>query len=176
MEMVIRIALLLLLSALALLAGADLLLLLTLPILPEFITQLGLVLLFCAFAIFLSMGVLQICKLTLQAICIYFSKSQRGQRRLLFIQAQQQQLKQLFQNRARRIRYLHELKRQHLLRRNKQKHLNILVKAITLDLKKLNKRLPKATFKQLQQQIRHYHKQQDSASLLQLQQHIHHDY
>jgi hypothetical protein len=147
-----------------------------LPILPEFITQLGLVLLFCAFAIFLSMGVLQIGKHTLQAICTYFSKSQRGQRRLLFIQAQQQQLKQLFQNRAQRIRYLHELKRQHLLRRNQQKHLNILVKAINQDLKKLNKRLPKATFKQLQQQIRHYHKQQDSAALLQLQRHIHNDY
>ena len=174
--MVIRIALLFLIFALALLGLADLLSLLTLPVLPEFITQLGLALLLCGFAIFLSMGVLQIGKHTLRAIRGYFSKSQRGQRRLLFIQNQQKQLKQLFQNRAQRIRYLHELKRQRLLRRNQQKHLNVLAKAINQDINHLKNRLPKARLEQLRQQNRQYHKQQDSTALLQLQQHIHNDY
>lgn len=174
--MVIRIALLLLLSALVLLGLADLLSLLTLLMLSEFITQLGLALLFCAFAIFLTICVLHIAKHSLQATRHYFSKSERGQRRLLFIQNQQQQLTQLFQNRVLRIHHLHELKRKHLLRRNQQKHLNALAKSINQDINNLKKRQPKAVLKQLQQQNRQYHKQQDSTALLQLQQHIHNDY
>ena len=110
-----------------------------------------------------------------QASGDYFSAFQRQQRRVLFIQTKQQQLKQLFNHRALRIHYFHELKRQQLLRLNQRKHLNALSKAIHQDLQALKTRLPKTTFKQYQQQIRAYRQQQDSAALLQLQQKIHHD-
>jgi hypothetical protein len=170
--MIIRIALLLLLCAFALLGSADLLSLLTIPYLPEFITQLGLGLLFCAFALLLIMGSLLMVKHIAQASVSYFSVTQRGQRRLLFIQSKQQQLKQLFYCQALRIHYVHELKRQQLLRRNNRKHLAALSNAIDQDLHTLKAHLPSTMFKQLQQQNRYYRQQQDSAALLQLQQKI----
>jgi len=170
--MIIRIALLLLVCAFILLGSADLLSWLTLPYLPEFITQLGLGLLFCAFALLLIMGSLWMIKQIAQASAAYFSATQRGQRRVLFIQTKQQQLKQLFYCQALRIHYVHELKRQQLLRHNNRKHLAALSKAIDQDLQALKARLPSTAFKQLQQQNRYYRQQQDSAALLQLQQKI----
>ncbi len=170
--MIIRIALLLLVCAFILLGSADLLSLLTLPYLPEFITQLGLGLLFCAFALLLIMGLLLMIKQIAQACVSYFSVTQRRQRRLLFIQNKQQQLKQLFYCQALRIHSVHELKRHQLLRRNNRKHLVALSNAIDQDLQALKAHLPSTAFKQLQQQNRYYRQQQDSAALLQLQQKI----
>lgn len=170
--MTIRVSLLLLACAFALLVAADLLSWLALPYLPEFITQLGLALLFCAFALLLIMGLLLITKQILQAARHYFSASQRGQRRVLFIQTKQQQLTQLFYSRILRINYDHEIKRQQLLRHNQRKHINALSKAIDQDLQTLKNILPKTTFKQLQQENHRYRQQQNSVALLQLQQKI----
>lgn len=170
--MAIRISLLLLACAFALLVAADLLLWLNLFYLPEFITQLGLALLFCAFALLLSMDLLLIAKQILQATRHYFSASQCGQRRVLFIQSKQQQLNQLFYNYVLRINYDHEIERQQLLRHNQRKHINALSKAIDQDLQALKTRLPNAVFKQLQQENQRYRQQHDSAALLQLQQKI----
>lgn len=174
--LIIRIALLLLLCAFALLGAADFLSLIPLPILPEFITQLALGLLFSAFALLLIMGLWVISKQIMQAIINYCSATQRVQRRLLFIQAKQAELTQLFYCRALRINYVHELKRQQLLRRNTRQHLTALSKAIDQDLQALKTRLPNSTLKQLQQENRYYRQQQDSAALIQLQQKIRHDY
>ena len=170
--MTIRVSLLLLVCAFALLAAADILSWFGLPYIPEFITQLGLGLLFCAFALLIILVLLLIAKQILQAVRHYFSASQRGQRRVLFIQTKQQQLTQLFFCRALRINYDHEIKRQQLLRHNQRKHLNALSKAIELDLQALKISLPKPLFKQLQQENLRYRQQQDSAALLQLQQKI----
>lgn len=170
--MIIRISLLLLICAFALLGSADLLSWLALPVLPEFLTQQGLAFLFCAFALLLFMGLCLMTQQIWQAIGNYFSATQRGQRRVLFIQNKQQQLKQHFHSRALRIKYVHELKRQQLLRLNNRKHLNALSKAINQDLQTLKNTLPKTTLQQLQQENRYYRKQQDSAALLQLQQKI----
>jgi hypothetical protein len=170
--MTIRVSLLLLACAFALLVAADLLSWLNLPYLPEFITQLGLALLFCTFALLLIMGLLLITKQILQTARHYFSASQRGQRRVLFIQTKQQQLSQLFYCRVLRINYDHEIKRQQLLRHNQRKHINALSKAIDQDMQTLKTRLPKAELKQLQQENQRYRRQQDSAALLQLQQKI----
>jgi hypothetical protein len=175
--MTIRISLLLLACAFVLLILADLLSLLSLPYLPEFITQLGLALFFCALALLIIMGLLLIGKQILQAVGDYFSARQRGQRRVLFVQAKQQHINQLFHCRALRINYVHEIKRQQLLRHNQRKHLNALSKAIEQDLQAQKSTLPKTMFKKYQQDIQLYRQQQDSAALLQLQQKIsdHHD-
>jgi hypothetical protein len=170
--MIIRIALLLLLSAYLLLATAGLLLWLAIPYLPELITKLGLGFLFCTFALLFITGLLLLAEYIQQAGKNYFSATQRGQRRVLFILSKQQQLKQLFYFRALRIHYIHELKRQQLLRLNNRKHLAALSKAIDHDLNTLKSILPEDTFKQLQQANRQYRKQQDSEALLQLQQKI----
>jgi predicted RNA binding protein with dsRBD fold (UPF0201 family) len=174
--MIIRFALLLIASAFILMAFADLLTELTLPTLPDFIIQLGLGLLLSAFALLLIMGLLLIGKQIIQAVNDYFSVTQRGQRQVLFIQNKQAALKQLFNHRAVRINYVHELKIQHLLRRNNRQQLAALSKAIDQDLQALKNTLPKATLKQLQQENRRYYQQQDSAALVQLQQKIRHDY
>lgn len=170
--MIIRIALLLLAGAFILMASADLLTELPLPYLPDFITQLGVGLLLCAFALLSMMGLLFIGKHISQAISHYFSATQRGQRRVLFIQTKQAQFKQLFHYRTVRLNYDHELKRQHLLHRNNRQQLAALSKAIDHDLHTLKNTLPKTMLKQLQQENRHYCQQQDSEALLQLQQKI----
>ncbi|MSP27545.1 MAG: hypothetical protein EXR80_03635 [Methylococcales bacterium] len=174
--MIIRLALLLIASAFILMASADLLTELTLPILPDFITQLGLGLLLSAFALLLITGLLLMGKQIFQAVGTYFSATQRGQRQVLFIQNKQTELKQLFNHRAVYINYVHELKKQQLLRRNNCQHLATLFKAINQDLQALKNTLPKTTLKQLQQENRRSYHQQDSAALVQLQQKIRHDY
>lgn len=174
--MIIRIALLLLAGAFIMMASADLLTELTLPILPDFITQLGLGLLLSAFALLVIMGLFALGTHIIQAVTTYCSATQRRQRRVLFIENKQAQLKQLFYYRARRISYVHELSRQQLLRRNNRQQLAALSNAIEQDLKTLKPRVSRETLKQLQQQNRHYYQQQDSAALIQLQQKIHHDY
>ena len=170
--MIIRIALLLLLSAILVLLFADLLLELALPILPEVVTQLGLGLLLCGFLLFVLMGLALFAREITAAIKRYFSATEQNQRQLLFIETKQQYSKQLFFNRALKIRYLTELKRRRLLRSNQQKHINALSKAINQELRKLKSALPKETIKQLQQQNRHYRQTQDSEALLKLQQTI----
>jgi hypothetical protein len=170
--MIIRIALLLVLFAFTLLALASFLVRLSIPKLPEIFVLLGLGLWFSAFALLLISAVLWLVKYLLKELINYFSASQRGQRRLLFIENKQQQLKQLFHFRALRIHYFHELKRRQLLKHHNRKHLNALSTAINKDLQALKSRLPHSTVKQLQQENRRYRKQQDSAALLQLQQKI----
>ena len=170
--MTIRIALLLLFFALAVLSLAEVLLWVGVATVPELLIQLGLGLWFSAFGLLLMTALLWFVNTLLQESRAYFSAHQRGQRRVLFIQTKQQQLKQLFHFRALRINYFHELKRQQLLKRNNHKHLNALANAIDQDLQALKTSLPTATFKQLQQENRRYRKQQNSAALLQLQQKI----
>jgi hypothetical protein len=174
--MIIRLALSLLICAFIVLAIADLLTCFAVPFLPDFIIQLGLGLLFCAFILLLMLCLFTIGKHILQAILSYFSATQRGQRRVLFIQNKQAELKQYFHHRTLRINYLHELTRQQLLHRNNHQHLIALSKAIEQDLKALKNSVPKATLKQLQQEHRRYRQQQDSEALVQLQQKIRHDY
>jgi hypothetical protein len=173
--LIIRIALLLLISAFAAFGLADFLLELALPLLPESITQLGLGLLLCAFTLLIMTGLWLLATQIITAIRVYFSASQRKQRYLLFIQTRQQHIKQRFQQCALRLDYFHELKKRQLLRRNQQKHLHSLSKAIDQDLQALKTRLPKTLLKQYQRENRAYRKQQDSAALLALQQKIHHD-
>jgi hypothetical protein len=174
--MIIRIALLLLAGAFIMMASADLLTELTLPYLPDFITQLGLGLLLSAFALLIIMGLFALGTQIIQTVITYCSATQRNQRRVLFIQNKQAQLKQLFHYRAGRISYVHERARQQLIYNNNYQHLSELFTAINQDLNALKPRVSRETLKQLQQENRYYYQQQDSAALIQLQQKIRHDY
>lgn len=109
--MIIRIALLLLFAAFAVFLSVDFLLWLTLPALPSLLTKLGLALLFSAFSILLINALIVIIKLTAQTCLDYFSAPQRAHRRLLYIQAKQHQLKQLFFFKKIQINYFNEVKR-----------------------------------------------------------------
>jgi hypothetical protein len=170
--LIIRIALLLFVFALAVFLLADILLRLSIPLLPATINTLGIALLFGAFTLILATGVLLIAKLTAQAVLDYFSNHQRMQRRLLFITQKQQEITRLFHLKTDKITYIAELKRKRLLYKNNQKHLRKLSKAIDKDLLAIKTQLPETQFKQLQAEYTRYKNDQNSGALLKLQQHL----
>jgi hypothetical protein len=152
--------------------SVDLLLRLAVPGLPDLMTQLGLSTLLSAFALLLITGLFVIFKLIIASSFDYFSARQRLQRRLLFIQAKQDQLKRLFYFRTLQINYFNELKRKRLLRANNRQHIQSLSKAIEKDLVAIKQQLSKTTYLQLQQENVHYRDQQHVEALLKLQQKI----
>ena len=170
--MIIRIALLLMFSAFAVFLSADLLLWLAVPGLPGLLTQLGLATLLSSFALLLMTGLVVIIKRIITACFDYFSATQRVQRRLLFIQAKQDQLKQLFYFKTVQINYFNDLKRKRLLSANNRQHIQFLSNAIDKDLQSIKQQLPKTTYLHLHQEIVQYRKQQDVEALLKLQQKI----
>ncbi|MEI7993491.1 MAG: hypothetical protein WCH01_01180 [Methylococcaceae bacterium] len=170
--MLIRITLLLMFAAFAVFLSVDLLLWLAVPGLPQLLTQLGLLTLLSAFALLLIAGLFVVIKLVIAACSDYFSSRQRLQRHLWFIQARQDQLKQLFYFRTVQINYFNERKRKQLLRANNRKHIQSLSKAIDKDLRSMKQQLSKSRYQQLQQENIQYRDQQQVESLLKLQQKI----
>ena len=170
--MLIRITLLLMFAAFAVFLSVDLLLWLAVPGLPQLLTQLGLLTLLSAFALLLIAGLFVVIKLVITACSDYFSSRQRLQRHLWFIQARQDQLKQLFYFRTVQINYFNERKRKQLLRANNRKHIQSLSKAIDKDLRSMKQQLSKSRYQQLQQENIQYRDQQQVESLLKLQQKI----
>jgi hypothetical protein len=167
--MIVKFALLLVFISFALFFSVDLLLWLAIPGLPNLLTQLGLLTLMIAFGILLSAGLFIIIKLTLAAFLNYVSARERLERRLLFINAKQAQLKQLFYFKAIQVNYFSELKRKRLLQTNNKQHLESLSKVINKDLQSLKKHLPKPHYLQLHQLYRKSLKQQNIEALLKLQ-------
>ena len=170
--MLIRITLLLMFAAFAVFLSVDLLLWLAVPGLPGLLTQLGLLTLLSAFALLLTAGLFVVIKLVIVACSDYFSAKQRLQRRLWFIQARQDQLKQLFYFRTVQINYFNERKKKQLLRANNRKHIQSLSKAIDKELRSMQQKLSKSTYLQLQQENAQYRDQQQVEALLKLQQKI----
>lgn len=170
--MIIRIALLLMFAAFAVFLSADLLLWLAVPGLPSLMTRLGLATLLSAFALLLITGLVVIIKLIIAACFDFFSARQRLQRRLWFIQAKQDQLKQLFYFKTLQINYFNELKRKRLLSANNRRHIQSLSKAIDKDLQSIKQQLSKTTYLQLQRDNIRYRDQQDIEAILKLQQKI----
>jgi len=159
-------------AAFAVFLSADLLLWLAVPSLPGLMTQLGLATLLSSFALLLITGSLVILKLIIAACFDYFSATQRVQRRLLFIQANQEQLRQLFYFKTVQIHYFNDLKRKQLLSANNRQHIRSLSKTIDKDLQSIKQQLAKTTYLQLQQENSQYRNKQDIEALLKLQQKI----
>lgn len=151
---------------------AEILLWLNIPGLPELVTKLGSAMLLSALAVLILTALLAMPKIIMRSVLNYFSARERLQRRLLFVQAQQERVRQLFHFRTLKIKYLNELRRKRLLKANNRKHIRSLSKSIHKDLLAIKRKLPKTTFKQLRQDNIRYRKQQDIESLLQLQQKI----
>ena len=170
--MLIRITLLLMFAAFAVFLSVDLLLWLAVPGLPRLLTQFGLLTLLSAFALLLTAGLLVVIKLVIAACSDYFSAKQRLQRRLWFIQARQDQLKQLFYFKTLQISYFNELNRKRLLIANNRQHIHSLSKAIDKDLLSIKQQVSKTTYLQLQRENAQYRDQQDIEALLKLQQKI----
>jgi hypothetical protein len=170
--LIIRIALLLMLASFTVFISVDLLLWLAVPGLPQLMTQLGLAALLSAFALLLVTGLFVMFKLIIVAGVDYFSASQRLQRKLLFILAQQDRFKRLFYFRTVQVNYFNELKRKRLLSANNRKHIRSLSKAIDKDLQSIKQQLSKTSYLQLRQENVQYRDQQDIEALLKLQKKI----
>ncbi len=125
-----------------------------------------------AFALLIISALLGITKIIARSVSGYFSSKQRVLRRLLFVQARQNQVKRLFYFKTLQLKYFSELNRKRLLKANTRKHIRSLSKAIDKDLLSIKKRIPGTTFKQLQQENARYRDQQDIEALLKLQQKI----
>jgi hypothetical protein len=150
----------------------DVLLRLSIPLLPDIINPVGIALLFGAFILLLITGLLLTFKLIIKAVLNYFSNHQRMQRRLLFINQKQQEITRLFSLKTAKLTYISDLKRRRLLHKNDQKHLRMLSKTIDHDLSAIKKNISASQFKQLHNTYIHYKKNQDSEALLKLQQQI----
>ncbi|WAK04082.1 hypothetical protein [Methylobacter sp. YRD-M1] len=170
--MIIRISFLLFLLSLPVLVLAEVLLWLKIPGVPELAAKLGSAMLLGALIILIIAALLAIPKLVIRSALTYFSAGERLQRRLMFVQSQQEHVRQLFHFRALKVKYLSEMRRKRLLKANNRKHIRSLSKSIHKDLLAVKKELPKATFKQLRQDNIRYRKRQDIEALLKLQQKI----
>lgn len=170
--LIIRFSLLLMFAAFAVFISIDPLLWLAVPWLPELLTRLGLIALLSGFALLLIAGLSVIIKLIIASCLDYFSAKQRLQRRLMFIQLQQDQLKRLYSLRKTQINYFNEVKRKQLLSANNRQHIQSLANAIDKDLQLMKQRLSKTTYLQLQQESVQCRDQQDVEALLELQKKI----
>jgi hypothetical protein len=170
--LIIRISLLLVLAAIPVFLLVKVLLWLAVPGLPQVLTQLGSAILLIAFALLIISAMMGFFKAVVRSVSDYFSSKQRVQRRLLFVQDRQDQVKRLFYFKTMQLKYFSELNRKRLLRANNRKHIRSLSKAIDKDLLSMKKTMPATTYKQLQQENTCYRDQQDIVALLELQQRI----
>ncbi len=170
--MIVRTVLLLSLAAFGLMLLADLLLKLGLPSLPELVTQISIITLLSAFLLLVATGLLIIGQRIIMAWKVYFSASQRLQRRLWFNQAKQDRLVRLLHFRRLQIKYFTKIKTKQLLSDNDQQQLQLISKKIAKDLSRLKKQLPKATYVLLKQEYRQCLALRDLQALLSLQQKI----
>jgi hypothetical protein len=152
--------------------SGDLLLWLAVPVLPDIVMQLGVALLLSASGVLLVSGGVLIAKRTMHAAYDYFSAPQRSLRLMLFTQHQQETLSRRFYLRKLKINFINDVKRQRLLKANDRKHLNVLSQTIAADLLAIKHLLPKATYRQLQQENSRHRRAQNSGALLALQQKI----
>ena len=167
--MIIKIALYLLLLSFALFVSDDILLELGIPKAPELVTRLGLFSLLMAFLMLCISGLVFIMSHIMQSLLNYFSTHKRIHRRLLFIEAKQLQLKQLFFFKAKQIEYFHEQHKTRILKEDNQRQIKALLLLIDRDLQHLKKHLPKADYLTLAQARKQLYSDQNINGLLELQ-------
>jgi hypothetical protein len=119
--LIIRFSLLLALGAIANFLLAIALDQLTITNLAEQMSQLGSIVLLCAFFLLLLAGLALISKLIAASLYNYFSTRQRMERKLLFYTGRINRLNRLFHFKKARLLYFNQQKRKHLLKKNARK-------------------------------------------------------
>ena len=160
------------LTVLVLFIAVKILVALSVPYIPEVMTQIGLLLMLIASVLFVLQAILAITRHLITQNLAFFSAQQRQHRRALFIQSRQQQIQQLLAFKTAQIHYFHDLKRKKILEKNNREHIHSLSKNIDQQLLSMKKQLSKSTFKALKQQNKAYRDSLNSEALLQLQQTI----
>ena len=170
--MIMKISLSLLFLSFALFISEDILLELGIPKAPELLTQLGLASIFLAFLILLITGLTFIIDQITHSVLKYFSAHERIHRRLLFIEAKQVQLQQLFFFKAQQINYFHQHHKKHLLNKDNKQQIKVLISIIDKDLSKIKNHLPQDDYIEIYQARKKFYSDQDINGLLKLQQTI----
>gem|GEM_PF-5674888 len=160
------------LCVLILFIAVKILVALSIPYIPEVMTQMGLLLMLIASILLVLQAILAISLHLIRHSLAFFSAQQRQNRRTLFIQSRQQQIQQLLAFKTMQIRYFHDLNRKKILEKNNREHIRSLSKNIDQQLLSMKKQLSKSTFKALKQQNKTYRDSLNSEALLELQQTI----
>lgn len=145
---------------------------LAVPGLPGLLVMLGTVILLSAFIVLIIAGLLGAFKSIVRSALDYFAVEQRTKRRLWFVLAKQEQIERLFFFKTVQIKYVNELRRKRLLKRNNRKHIRLLAASIEKDLLSIKTKLPEAIYLQLQKDNVRHRNRQDVEALLKLQQKI----
>ena len=166
--MLIRVALGLFASCLAVFLFAKLLLVLAFFMIAAFAIKFAVLLLFGAFLLLVMTAILGIIRHLFQALKNYFSGSQREHRRVTFMKNQQLNAHRLFYFQRLQVTYFKERLRKKALEKDNYAHIAALGAAIELDLQRSKHLLPKAIFRQLKRKNRLYRMQQNAKALLEL--------
>jgi hypothetical protein len=89
------------------------------------LSNLGSIVLLCAFSLLLLAGFWTTFRLMLASCCNYFSTSQRMERRLLFYTSQRNRLNRLFHFKKDRLLYVSQQKRKRLLKKYDKKSVSL---------------------------------------------------
>ncbi len=143
-----------------------------LPSLGFLLTKIGAYIWLIAFGYLIFLGLVTFLKSGLQSLWDYFAESQRVKRYLLFKIIRENQLKNVFLFQKRQLAYFNELQRQRLETKDNRRQIEELSFAISLDLKKKKKVLPRKLFKQYQRENVYYRVRQNANELLKLQEKI----
>ena len=119
--MIIRFSLLLVFGAIVSFLLAIVLDQLSITNLAVQVTELGAIILLCAFSLIALSGLMLAGKLSIAAFCEYFSGIQRMERKLLFYTDRRNRLNKIFQFKKARLLYVNQQKRKHLLAKDDRK-------------------------------------------------------
>lgn len=166
--MLIRVALGLFASCLAVFLLAKLLLAFTFFIVAAFAIKFAVFLLFGAFFLLVMIAIFGVINNLFQALKKYFSTSEREYRRVTFMKNQQVNAHRLFYFQRLQITYFKERQRKKALEKDDYAQITALGAAIELDLQRSKPLLSKAVFRQLKRKNRLYRMQQNAKALLEL--------
>ncbi len=172
--MIIKIALSLLLLSFALFVSDEILLTLGISKAPELVTQCGLFFLFLALLLLVGTGLVLMVDQIIKSLIRYFSAHERIHRRLLFIEAKQLQLKQLFFFKAQQVNYFHEHHKKRLRVQDDRRQIKALLVIIDKDLQHIRNRIPKNDYLSLIHSRKQFYNDQNLNGLLELQELIAH--
>lgn len=170
--MVLRIALLLLLSALLIfcvMAGVHKL---GLALLAEALRWIATETLLLGSVALITVAVARLLREIRQQLCGYFAPAARARRRLLFVESKKLQLARLWGFKIQQLHYFNSLKRRRLLNADNARQVKALAKLIQRDLVNMQATHTPAQVQQFKQQLRRAQCQADLAELLALQQQL----
>jgi hypothetical protein len=169
---IILVAIFLFVAALVLFLTAKASVWLAFPVFAAPSFKLGSILILSSFTILLLAGLFLFFRQILNDLFIYFSSLHRVKRRTQFVKNKQHQIDSLLRFKLQKIKHSHRLSKNRLTEADDRRQIRSLSKAIETDLLSNKKKLPQATFKQLQRERAYFRVRKNGEALLKLQQKI----